>query len=53
MTMSFSNVPKPLKADYLVTGNARDFLRERKGTRIMNAREFLEIVADVQRDDQV
>jgi putative PIN family toxin of toxin-antitoxin system len=40
------------RADYLVTGNARDFPSECKGTRIVTAREFLEIIASIQSGDR-
>jgi len=41
----FLECAEAARADYLVTGNTRDFPRFWKGTKVVTAREFVEIVA--------
>lgn len=40
-------------ADYLVSGNRKHYPEEWKKTRIVTAREFMEIIANTQSDDSL
>jgi hypothetical protein len=42
------SVPRPPKADYIVTGNTRHFPRRYKETMIVTGRQFLDILAQSQ-----
>jgi len=47
----FLECAEEAQADYLVTGNRKDFPDDWKKTRIVTAREFLAIIADIQGSD--
>jgi len=47
----FLECAEEAQADYLVTGNRKDFPADWKKTRIVTAREFLAIIADIQGSD--